>query len=51
MLFSKLEAHLRRITALTLIGLSMAIKEVLDVVTLSDIQGFVSTLGFPKQEL
>lgn len=51
LMFSKLKAHLNRAAALTLSALLMAIREALDAVSLVDIQGFVSTLGFLRQEL
>ena len=50
-MFSKLKAYLRMVAAWTFSALSMAVKEALDAVSLPDIQGFFSTLGFPRQEL
>lgn len=50
-LFGKLKASLRRAAALTLSALSMAVREALDAVTLFDIQGFFSLLGFNRQNL
>ena len=50
-MFSKLKGYLRMAGAWTFSALSMAVKEALDAVSLVDIQGFFSTLGFPRQEL
>jgi transposase len=50
-MFSKLKAHLRKAAAMTIGALSLATKGALDAVTLTDIQGFYSLLGFPRQAL
>ena len=50
-IFAKLKALLKKAAALTFSALSHATKEALDTVSLADIQGCYSLLGFPRQPL
>lgn len=50
-MFAKIKALLKRAGALTRSALGMATKEALGAVTLNDIQGFYTLLGFQRQTL